>query len=62
MKGQKIGYIRVRTLDQNPERQLKDVVVDRIFLDNASGKDITRPQLEDFLLVKIHRWQILYCP
>ncbi|MDW3414047.1 recombinase family protein, partial [Escherichia coli] len=42
MTGQRIGYIRVSTFDQNPERQLEGVKVDRAF----SGKDVKRPQLE----------------
>jgi DNA invertase Pin-like site-specific DNA recombinase len=46
MNGQRIGYIRVSTFDQNPERQLENVDVDRIFSDKASGKDVHRPQLE----------------
>ena len=46
MNGQRIGYIRVSTYDQNPERQLENVEVDRSFLDKASGKDVNRPQLE----------------
>ncbi|HIH9528856.1 TPA: hypothetical protein ACYU9A_005669, partial [Klebsiella pneumoniae] len=29
MTGQRIGYIRVSTFDQNPERQLEGVKVDR---------------------------------
>jgi DNA invertase Pin-like site-specific DNA recombinase len=46
MTGQRIGYIRVSSFDQNPERQLEDVEVDRFFSDQASGKDVHRPQLE----------------
>jgi DNA invertase Pin-like site-specific DNA recombinase len=46
MTGQRIGYIRVSSFDQNPGRQLEDVEVDRIFSDKASGKDVRRPQLE----------------
>ncbi|MGS0743157.1 recombinase family protein [Glaciimonas sp. GG7] len=46
MNGQRIGYIRVSTFDQNPERQLEGVKVDRAFTDMASGKDVKRPQLE----------------
>ncbi|MGU7665180.1 recombinase family protein, partial [Escherichia coli] len=42
----RIGYIRVSTFDQNPERQLEGVKVDRAFSDKASGKDVKRPQLE----------------
>ena len=46
MIGQRIGYVRVSTFDQNPERQLDGIQVDRQFIDKASGKDIKRPQLE----------------
>ena len=49
MHGQRIGYIRVSSLDQNPERQLDQVQVDRQFIDKASGKDTERPQLEALL-------------
>jgi len=49
MNGQKIGYIRVSTFDQNPERQLEGLSLDRIFLDKASGKDTRRPELENLL-------------
>lgn len=47
--GQRIGYIRVSTYDQNTDRQLEQVTVDRIFTDKASGKDVKRPQLESLL-------------
>ena len=46
MHGQRIGYVRVSSFDQNPERQLEQVTVDRLFTDKASGKDIQRPELE----------------
>ena len=46
MIGQRIGYIRVSAIDQNPDRQLVDVPVDRVFSDKSSGKDTRRPQLE----------------
>lgn len=49
MHGQRIGYIRVSGFDQNPERQLDQVHVDRRFIDQASGKDTLRPQLEALL-------------
>lgn len=49
MQGQRIGYIRVSSLDQNPERQLERVQVGRVFTDTASGKDTHRPALEDLL-------------
>jgi DNA invertase Pin-like site-specific DNA recombinase len=44
-KGQRVGYVRVSTLDQNEHRQLEGVELDRVFLDRASGKDVKRPQL-----------------
>ena len=46
MSGQRIGYIRVSTLDQHTERQLDGIQVDKTFTDKASGKDTKRPQLE----------------
>ena len=48
-KGQHIGYIRVSSLDQNTERQLEGVALDRVFTDKLSGKDMARPQLEAML-------------
>jgi DNA invertase Pin-like site-specific DNA recombinase len=47
--GQRIGYIRVSSFDQNPDRQLKGVAVDRVFTDKASGKDVHRPELKALL-------------
>jgi DNA invertase Pin-like site-specific DNA recombinase len=49
MKGQRIGYVRVSSFDQNPERQFEGVSVDRTFTDKASGKDTHRPQLDALL-------------
>jgi DNA invertase Pin-like site-specific DNA recombinase len=49
MKGKKIGYIRVSSLDQNFERQLEGVKLDKYFIEKASGKDTARPQLEAML-------------
>ncbi|EIU1413003.1 recombinase family protein [Pseudomonas kunmingensis] len=49
MHGQRIGYIRVSTLDQNPDRQLEGIQVSKVFIDKASGKDTQRPQLEALL-------------
>ena len=46
MLGQRIGYIRVSTLDQHVERQLEGIEVAKTFIDKASGKDTKRPQLE----------------
>lgn len=49
MKGHRIGYVRVSTTDQNTDRQLEGVEIDKVFTDKASGKDTQRPQLETML-------------
>ena len=43
--GQRIGYRRVSTLDQSTARQLDGVRLNKCFTDQASGKDLKRPQL-----------------
>ena len=48
-KGQRVGYVRASTLDQNENRQLEGIELDRTFLDKASGKDVKRPQLAAML-------------
>ena len=45
MTGQRIGYIRVSSFDQNTDRQLENINVNKVFTDKASGKDIHRPEL-----------------
>ncbi len=45
----KIGYIRVSSLEQNPQRQLEGVTLDKVFLDKASGTDTKRPELAALL-------------
>ncbi len=42
MHGQRIGYVRVSSLDQNPDRQLEGIQVNKVFTDTASGKDTLR--------------------
>nr|WP_281721067.1 recombinase family protein [Nitrosomonas nitrosa] len=49
MNGQRIGYVRVSSFDQNADRQLDQVAVDRLFTDKASGKDTQRPELDALL-------------
>jgi DNA invertase Pin-like site-specific DNA recombinase len=49
MNGQRVGYVRVSSFDQNPERQLDQVQVDRVFTDKASGKDTHRTELDRLL-------------
>jgi DNA invertase Pin-like site-specific DNA recombinase len=46
MTSQRIGYVRVSSLDQNPERQLDGIALDKVFTDKASARDTNRPQLQ----------------
>jgi DNA invertase Pin-like site-specific DNA recombinase len=46
MTGKRIGYIRVSTFEQNPDRQLDGMVLDKRFIEFASAKNTNRPQLE----------------
>ena len=43
--GQRVGYLRVSTVDQNTDRQLDGISLDKVFTDKASGKDTNRPEL-----------------
>lgn len=49
MKGMKIGYVRVSAEDQNPDRQLHEIELDKKFVEKASGKDTNRPQLQSLM-------------
>jgi len=49
LQGHRIGYVRVSSFDQNLERQVDHVQVDKVFTDKASGKDTQRPQLDALL-------------
>lgn len=44
-RGQRVGYVRVSTTDQNTARQLDSETLDKTFADYASGKDTNRPEL-----------------
>lgn len=46
MIGQRIGYKRVSTVDQNTARQLDGILVDKCYEDRSSGKSTQRPQLQ----------------
>lgn len=45
MLGKTVGYIKVSSFEQNPERQLADIKLDKKFIDKVSGKDTNRPGL-----------------
>ena len=49
MIGQRVGYRRVSSTDQNLARQLDGIAVDKMFTDEISGKDRNRPQLHAML-------------
>lgn len=49
MTGKRVGYIRVSTIDQNIDRQLVDIPLDKKFIDYASAKTKNRPQLQAML-------------
>lgn len=41
----KVGYVRVSSVDQNTDRQLDGVELDKVFEEKISGKTRERPQL-----------------
>jgi len=45
----KIGYIRVSTVEQNTERQLSDIKLDKLFEEKVSAKTTQRPKLQELL-------------
>lgn len=47
--GQRVGYIRVSSIDQNTMRQLDGIQLDQTFTDTVSAKDTDRPQLAALL-------------
>lgn len=47
-----VGYIRVSSLDQNPDRQIEDLKsrgIEKLFIDQVSGKNVDRPELQKML-------------
>ena len=49
IKGQRLGYIRVSSVDQAVDRQLDGLELDERFEDRCSGKDTDRPGLQSLL-------------
>lgn len=48
----KVGYVRVSTAGQNTARQevlMKELEVEKVFLDKQSGKDASRPELKKMM-------------
>ncbi len=44
--GKRVGYVRVSSQDQSELRQLDGIELNKTFMDKASGKDTSRPQLQ----------------
>ena len=49
MSGKIIGYIRVSTIDQNPDRQLEGMKLDKKFIDKVSAVERNKPALQELL-------------
>lgn len=47
--GQRVGYVRVSSVDQNAARQLDGIELHRVFTDHASGGTTNRPELAEAL-------------
>ena len=48
----KVGYVRVSTVEQNEDRQIKTMKendVDKIYMDKLSGKDFNRPNYQKMI-------------
>ena len=45
----RVGYLRVSSVDQNLDRQLDGIELDRVYEEKISGKDRERPQLKECL-------------
>ncbi len=57
----KIGYVRVSTVDQNEDRQIKAMQeddVEKIYMDKQSGKDFNRPEYKK-MISELHQGDIL---
>lgn len=55
-----IGYKRVSTVDQNTDRQLAGLTLDKVFEDKLSGKDTNRPGLQA-CLAYLREGDTLHC-
>ncbi|MFZ5773081.1 MAG: recombinase family protein [Thermodesulfobacteriota bacterium] len=60
MSGHHVGYIRVSTTDQNIDRQLDGLTLDRTFEEQISGKDRNRPRLQE-CLAYLRQGDTLHC-
>lgn len=49
MPGQRVGYIRVSSEEQHPDRQLDGIELDHSFTDRCSGSSVERPKLTELM-------------
>lgn len=49
MSGMKVGYVRVSTPDQHPERQIAEMKADKFFVDIYTGKTLDRPKFQEMI-------------
>lgn len=64
MQGKVYGYIRVSSIDQNEDRQIRELhnkglSNQQIYMDKQSGKDFNRPEYEK-MLKKLQSGDLLY--
>jgi DNA invertase Pin-like site-specific DNA recombinase len=59
-KARRVGYVRVSSVDESDDHQLKDAGLDRMFLDKASARDVKRPQLTA-MLASLHEGDTVVC-
>jgi len=61
MTGQRIGYKRVSTVDQNTMRQLEGVALDEVFEDKASGKSTGQRGALEAMLKHVRKGDVVLC-
>jgi DNA invertase Pin-like site-specific DNA recombinase len=49
MQGQRVGYVRVSSFEQNSDRQVEALAATQLFIDKTSGKDTQRLELDRML-------------
>lgn len=49
MSGIRVGYVRVSTPDQHPERQIAEMKADKFFVDIYTGKNLDRPKYKEMM-------------
>lgn len=55
-----VGYVRVSSIQQNTERQLDGVKLDKVFTEKVSGKNADRPELKA-MLAYIREGDVIHC-